>query len=100
MNDDVAARLRALAQESFEGRLSVAAYRRLRAPLLDSLINQAPGIEEFDAVTQPRNVGFRASVSSPSTGGSRRRLWRVAWIVGVALAAGALAWKLILATPG
>jgi hypothetical protein len=100
MSDDVAARLRALAQESFEGRLSVVAYRRLRAPLLDSLLDQAPGIDEFDAVTQPRNTGVRANVSSPSGGGSRRRLWRVVWIVGVALAAGALAWKLVLALPG
>jgi hypothetical protein len=64
MSDDVAGRLRALAQDCFEGRLTLAAYRRLRAPLLDSLVEHEAVTDDADAITQPRVVAVRTESSA------------------------------------
>jgi formylglycine-generating enzyme required for sulfatase activity len=53
MSADVAARLRTLAQDYQEGRIDLAAYRSLRAPLLDSLVSNAPAAQAME-ITQPR----------------------------------------------
>lgn len=64
MSADLAARLRALARDHHEGRLNLATYRKLRAPLLDSLELHASTIDEM-AVTQPRSLGRAAAARSP-----------------------------------
>jgi len=66
MSADLAARLRALAHDHHEGRLNLAAYRKLRAPLLDSLELHARAMDEM-AVTQPRSLG-RAAGKPRQTG--------------------------------
>lgn len=63
MSADLAARLRALAQDHHAGKLTLAAYRKLRAPLLDSL--ELHAMDEM-AVTQPRSLG-RAAGRPPRT---------------------------------
>ncbi len=63
MSADLAARLRALAQDHHAGKLSLATYRKLRGPLLDSLALHACAMDEM-AVTQPRSLG-RAASSPP-----------------------------------
>lgn len=60
MSADVAARLRALARDHHAGRLNLATYRQLRAPLLDSLVLHGGAIDEM-AVTQPRSLGRAAA---------------------------------------
>jgi hypothetical protein len=55
MSADLAARLRALAQDYHEGRINLAAYRTLRAPLLDSLVATVPRAADTE-VTRPRAV--------------------------------------------
>lgn len=52
MSADLAARLRALARDHQTGKLSLAVYRKLRAPLLDSLALHA--VRGPDEKTQPR----------------------------------------------
>ncbi len=60
MSKDVAARLDALAHDYREGRLSMAAYRNLRAPLLDLLVSQ-PGADGADrSLTTQRGRVVRA----------------------------------------
>lgn len=66
MSADLAARLRALAQDHHAGKLNLVAYRKLRAPLLDSLQLRAGATDEM-AVTQPRSLG-RAAGTPPRTG--------------------------------
>lgn len=63
MSADLAARLRVLAQDHHAGKLNLAAYRKLRAPLLNSLQLYAGAVDEM-AVTQPRSLG-RAAGTSP-----------------------------------
>src|SRR5688572_27333694 len=75
MSEDVAARLRTLARDHREGRLNVSAYRKLRAPLLDSLAGEpaAQSATESGVITQPRagngeraaKPAFRAKQASP-----------------------------------
>src|SRR5215469_18470620 len=85
MNTHVADRLRSLAQDHHDGKLDLAAYRALRAPLLDSLsparqlaagtdITQprgAPRQPDRDAITRPgrprgpTEPGLSAGASSP-----------------------------------
>jgi formylglycine-generating enzyme required for sulfatase activity len=65
MSVDVAGRLRSLAQDYHDGRLDLAAYRSLRAPLLDSLAigGAAPAPVE---ITQPRGaVAQREAITRP-----------------------------------
>jgi formylglycine-generating enzyme required for sulfatase activity len=64
MSADLAARLRALAQDHHAGRLTREAYRKLRAPLLDSLAQPGLVVDEM-AVTQPRSLGRAASTRPP-----------------------------------
>jgi hypothetical protein len=64
MSKDVAARLDALTHDYREGRLSLTAYRNLRAPILDVLMSQ-PGVDGADQSTQ-RGRAARASGRSPS----------------------------------
>lgn len=66
MSADLAARLRALAQDHHAGRFNLATYRKLRAPLLDSLELHARAMDEM-AVTQPRSLG-RAAGTPPRAG--------------------------------
>jgi formylglycine-generating enzyme required for sulfatase activity len=54
MSADVAAKLRLLAQDYQDGRLDLAAYRALRAPLLDSLVLNVYSVKAAMEVTQPR----------------------------------------------
>jgi len=65
MSADLAARLRALAQDHHAGRFNLATYRKLRAPLLDSLGLHARPMDEM-AVTQPRSLGRAASSPPPA----------------------------------
>jgi formylglycine-generating enzyme required for sulfatase activity len=58
MSADVTERLRSLAQDYHDGRLDLAAYRSLRAPLLDSLVPNAAATAAV-AVTQPRTVSWQ-----------------------------------------
>lgn len=60
MSADLAARLRVLAQDHHAGKLNLETYRKLRAPLLDSLELHAGGTDAM-AVTQPRSLGRAAS---------------------------------------
>ena len=65
MSVDVAARLRSLAQDYQEGRLDLAAYRSLRAPLLDSLAIGGAAPPPAD-ITQPRGqVAQREAITRP-----------------------------------
>ena len=100
MSDDVATRLRDLARERFEGRLTVAAYRRLRAPLIDSLVTRAETVDESEAITQPRPVGGRTVPAAASGPGGKRWFWRIAGIVTALLVIGALVWKFLPALQG
>ena len=56
MSADVAARLRQLAHDHHDGRLDLAAYRTLRAPLLESLVPRGVVALPVLDVTQPRAV--------------------------------------------
>jgi formylglycine-generating enzyme required for sulfatase activity len=56
MSADVAARLRQLAHDHHDGRLDLAAYRSLRAPLLESLVPRGGVALPVLEVTQPRAV--------------------------------------------
>lgn len=66
MSVDVAERLRSLAQDHHDGKLDLAAYRALRAPLLDSLsTTSAPRGPE---ITQPRGATrqpLREAITQP-----------------------------------
>src|SRR5690606_35256418 len=64
MSADLAARLRSLAHDHQAGRLSLAAYRKLRAPLLDSLALH--GTRAADEKTQPRAVARSPELSRAS----------------------------------
>ena len=59
MSAEVAARLRSLAQDHHDGRLDLAAYRALRAPLLDSLASYGPALPAAE-ITQPRGAPAQA----------------------------------------
>lgn len=65
MSADLAARLRALAQDYHEGRINLAAYRTLRAPLLDSLVARVPSIADNE-ITRPRAVRPPTSTPEPA----------------------------------
>jgi formylglycine-generating enzyme required for sulfatase activity len=56
MSADVAGRLRQLAHDHHDGRLDLAAYRALRAPLLESLVPNGGVVSPMLEVTQPRAV--------------------------------------------
>ena len=71
MSQDVAARLGALSQDHREGRLSLSAYRSLRAPLLDMLVTPEPAAGAEPTVTRelvPKSeVAPAAMDSDPAT---------------------------------
>jgi formylglycine-generating enzyme required for sulfatase activity len=67
MKDDVGERLRALAKDHADGRLTLAAYRALRAPLLDSLVGLGPEIGDAAGTTQPRAAQSRAASHTEPT---------------------------------
>lgn len=64
MSADLAARLRTLAQDHHAGKLNLETYRKLRAPLLDSLELHVHSTGEME-VTQPRSLGRAAGTSQP-----------------------------------
>jgi formylglycine-generating enzyme required for sulfatase activity len=63
MSAETADRLRALARDHLEGRLSREAWRRLRAPLLDALA--APAAARAADATQPRATAPSAELTQP-----------------------------------
>lgn len=71
MSQDVAARLGALSQDHREGRLTLSAYRSLRAPLLDMLVTPEPAEGAAPTVTRevvPRSEAAPAAMDpDPST---------------------------------
>lgn len=73
MTKDVAARLDALAHDYREGRLSLAAYRNLRAPLLDLLISQpgADGTDQSSTTQRGRVARARSHGAQPARRGLR-----------------------------
>lgn len=73
MTKDVAARLDALAHDYREGRLSLAAYRNLRAPLLDLLILQpgADGTDQSSTTQRGRVARARSHGAQPAPRGLR-----------------------------
>jgi len=101
MSADLASRLRALAHDYHEGRLTLAAYRKLRAPLLDSLELPGAWVADDTTVTRPRgarplgSAGQSAQADSArKSAGSRARLLAAAGLVGVLLVAGIVIWSL------
>jgi hypothetical protein len=104
MTEDIADQLAALVRQRSDGRISVADYRRLRAPLLDRLVaDSTDGVDEASAVTRPRAVA-RASelMQSPavrdleSVFAPRPRigLWALCVFAGVSIVAvGAKVWS-------
>jgi formylglycine-generating enzyme required for sulfatase activity len=66
MSADVAARLRLLAQDHHDGRLDLAAYRALRAPLLDSLVLNTAIVASAMEITQPRGTA-RPAIADATT---------------------------------
>jgi formylglycine-generating enzyme required for sulfatase activity len=66
MSTDLATRLRLLAQDHHDGRLSLAEYRKLRAPLLDSLASQELTGVDDEAVTRPRMAGRSPPAVAPA----------------------------------
>lgn len=102
MTSEAAARLRSLAQEHHDGRLDLAGYRALRAPLLDSLLlNGSPAatldttqprgasrLPARDAITRPGRPHVATSRASASAGGpivSSLRLRQLAIVIAVAI---------------
>lgn len=73
MTKDVAARLDALAHDYREGRLSLVAYRNLRAPLLDLLISQpgADGVDQSSTTQRGRVARARSHAAQPARRGLR-----------------------------
>jgi hypothetical protein len=93
-NQRLVTRLHALAREHREGRLSLEAYRKLRAPLLDCLDSHP----EFQSTTLP-NHEMRSkeagAPASPTGTGHRRGLVRVLALLavcGLLAAAGLAIW--------
>ena len=73
MSEDIGARIASLAQDYREGRLNRAAYRRLRAPLLDSLSTRQFSSDEDSTVTQPRDkvrAAIAAAAAAESSAGT------------------------------
>lgn len=105
MSADLAARLRSLAHDHQAGRLSLAAYRKLRAPLLDSLALH--GTRAADEKTQPRAVARSPELSRasrapepPPLEARRNVYWQAAIAFAVVLAiAGGLFWALRRSEP-
>jgi formylglycine-generating enzyme required for sulfatase activity len=111
MSKDVAARLYALAQDHREGRLTLAAYRTLRAPLLDSLSTVNLSAPESATITQPllkaRAAQAAREARAPEAAqqaqapavpqAARSFIPRAALMMGVAggvlIAAGLVAWR-------
>lgn len=95
MTENVADQLALLVRERADGRISVADYRRLRAPLLDRLVTHVENaIDEASLVTRPRVV-TRAPVHDLETvfaPQSRMGLWTVGVLAGVAVLA--IGWKM------
>lgn len=104
-NQRLVARLSALAREHREGRLSLEAYRKLRAPLLDCLDSHTTA--DLQSTTLPnhamrlREAGELAVVAtlraSATTTSPKRRNWLVRALAllavsGLLLAAGIALW--------
>jgi formylglycine-generating enzyme required for sulfatase activity len=66
MSKDVAARLGSLAKDHREGRLTLLAYRKLRAPLLDSLMTRDVAEGDVATTTQPRSRAQAALSLAPA----------------------------------
>lgn len=104
MSADLAARLRALAQDHHAGKLNLAAYRKLRAPLLDSLELHARTDEM--ALTQPRSLGRAAGTQSQTRGAPVQAATRaktqpriIVAVLSLLLIAAVAGWALQRSTP-
>src|SRR5688572_833218 len=87
MSKDVAERLDALAHDYREGRLTLASYRNLRAPLLDLLTSQ-PGLDSADrSVTTQRGRAARTRNARRSAVVKDERPARRGFRLAVAVAA-------------
>ncbi|MGH8258392.1 MAG: hypothetical protein ACREUG_01730, partial [Steroidobacteraceae bacterium] len=75
MSEEAASRLRTLARDYAEGRLSLETYRRLRAPLLDGLSGTVD--DSASVITQPRamrpDAAERPDGAAASFSGRRSR---------------------------
>jgi hypothetical protein len=92
MSANVATRLRALARDHQEGRLTRDAYRKLRAPLIDALDGSVDLQSSTIPHLEPRVRGTRATPDRPepevsataAEGADRSRFARVlAWVAAV-----------------
>jgi hypothetical protein len=103
MTEDAAEQLALLVRDRADGRISVADYRRLRAPLLDRLVTRVTNaIDEASLITRPRAVARAPdrvrsrAVSDLETAfppRSRMGLWTLCVLVGVSIVAyGAKTW--------
>lgn len=89
MSADLAARLRALTHDYHEGRLDLAGYRALRAPLLDSLVAVVPSAADMD-ITRPRAARPAAPAiaeEAPAQTQESRRMSAGPIVIAVAVAA-------------
>jgi formylglycine-generating enzyme required for sulfatase activity len=98
MSTDLATRLRLLVQDHHDGRLSLAEYRKLRAPLLDSLGSlELTGVDD-EAVTRPRMAGRSPAVAPAAPDRGHSSLWsrprrRAVLVIGLVLVA-VVGWSL------
>jgi formylglycine-generating enzyme required for sulfatase activity len=96
LSADLAARLRVLAQDYGEGKLSLATYRRLRAPLIDSLELHGRSSGDDDAITRPRAVQRAAEPAAPAERETppapKRNFPTLIVVLGVAIAATVAVW--------
>jgi formylglycine-generating enzyme required for sulfatase activity len=99
MSTDLATRLRLLAQDHHDGRLSLAEYRKLRAPLLDSLASQELTGVDDEAVTRPRVAGRQPAVAPKAPERGHSSLWsrprlRAVLVVGLLVLVALVGWSL------
>jgi formylglycine-generating enzyme required for sulfatase activity len=101
MSTDLAARLRLLVQDHRDGRLTLAEYRNLRAPLLDSLELRALTGTDDEAITRPRMTGRVPAPAPRGTAGSaqnpalsKKRIRAAVFVLGVLIIITVVAWTL------
>jgi formylglycine-generating enzyme required for sulfatase activity len=100
MSTDLATRLRLLVQDHHDGRLSLAEYRKLRAPLLDSLASrELTGVDD-EAVTRPRMAGRSPpTVASAAPDRGHPDFWsrpgrRAVLVIGLLVLVAVVGWSL------
>lgn len=96
MSADVAARLRQLAHDHHDGRLDLATYRSLRAPLLESLVPNGGVASAVLENTQPRAVPKPAApvINGPESKGAPKGAIAIVAVAVVLVLVGAGLWAL------